>query len=300
MSGWYISPIAGLAHLRVESTDLAKWSEYAVSVLGFAPGESGPGRLTFRADERAARLIVTEGAEDRIAGIGWEVRGRERWEELRSRLEKAGIDAEHLSGDAARQVSAAQAMCFTDPSGFPLDLVLAPFTEPVRPFVSPTGARFVTGDQGFGHVTLLASHYDEIVHFYTEVLGFHVRESIDLAIKATFASCNPRQHAVAILDGNGTSRFDHLMLEVDEIDVMGRALDRVLDGAAPLMVGLGRHWNDLMISFYMQTPAGFLIEYGFGGRRVEVPDTWTEVQQAGVGGASRWGHRPTELAPKYY
>jgi 3,4-dihydroxy-9,10-secoandrosta-1,3,5(10)-triene-9,17-dione 4,5-dioxygenase len=289
-----------LSHLRVESTDPAKWSEYAVSVLGMMPGESGGGRWTFRADERAARLIVSEGAEDRIAGIGWEARGRERWEELNGRLDKAGIEVERLSKEGAREISAAQAVRFTDPAGFPIELVLSPFTEPVRPFVSPTGARFVTEDQGFGHVTLLASHYDEIVHFYTEVLGFHVRETIDLAIQATFASCNPRQHAVAILDGKGTSHFDHLMLEVDEIDVMGRALDSVLDGAAPLIVGLGRHWNDLMISFYMQTPTGFLIEYGYGGRRVEVPDTWTEVQQAGVGGASRWGHRPTELAPKYY
>jgi 3,4-dihydroxy-9,10-secoandrosta-1,3,5(10)-triene-9,17-dione 4,5-dioxygenase len=286
MTGWYASPIAGLSHLRVESTDLDKWSEYAVSVLGMMPGPDDGARRTFRADERAARLIVAPGPEDRITGIGWEVRGRERWEELNGRLDKAGMEVERLDAEGARELFARQAMHLTDPSGFPIDLVLAPFTEPVRPFISPTGARFVTGDQGFGHVTLLASHYDEIVHFYTDVLGFHVRETIDLAIKATFASCNPRQHAVAILDGKGTSHFDHLMLEVDEIDVMGRALDRVHDGAAPLIVGLGRHW--------------FLVEYGYGGRRVASPEEWTEVQQAGVGGASRWGHRPTELAPKYY
>ena len=172
-------------------------------------------------------------------------------------------------------------------------VLLRPIVEPIVNFVFPIGVRFVTGEQGLGHVTQVVSAYDESVDFYTRVLGFHVRESIDRAIRATFAGCNSRQHSIALIDGHGASSDHHVMLEVDSIDDMGRALDKVTAGAAPLTVGLGRHWNDLMISFYMASPSGFQIEYGYGGLRID-PRQWTEVQQGGRGGASLWGHVPVE------
>jgi len=46
--------------------------------------------------------------------------------------------------------------------------------------------------------------------------------------------------------------------------------------------------NDHMMSFYMRTPSGFDIEYGWGGR--EVDDSIWQVQYHTSG--SMWGHRP--------
>ena len=56
-------------------------------------------------------------------------------------------------------------------------------------------------------------------------------------------------------------------------------------------MSLGRHANDLMTSFYVRTPSGFEIEFGSGGRLMDM--------QAGepVGQYSEtsiWGHRPPE------
>jgi hypothetical protein len=51
--------------------------------------------------------------------------------------------------------------------------------------------------------------------------------------------------------------------------------------------GLGRHTNDHMTSFYLQTPAGFQIEYGYGGRLID-DRTW---QVHTCNAASTWGHR---------
>ena len=51
---------------------------------------------------------------------------------------------------------------------------------------------------------------------------------------------------------------------------------------------------DGMTSFYMASPSGLQIEYGYGGRRVDNP--WVARSQGGVGGASLWGHRPAEQA----
>src|SRR5262249_32639219 len=80
------------------------------------------------------------------------------------------------------------------------------------------------------------------------------------------------------------------LIEVSDIDAVGRAMDRCLDGLAPMTVSLGRHWNDQMISFYLRTPSGFDIEYGFGGRRVG-PERWGRGGHGGAGRPSAWGRR---------
>ena len=59
------------------------------------------------------------------------------------------------------------------------------------------------------------------------------------------------------------------MLEVDELDHVGRALERVRKHKAPLSATLGRHMNDEMISFYVKSPGGFDVEFGTEGLQVD-------------------------------
>lgn len=290
--------IAGLAYISLESGNVERWAEYGANVLGMQVVRSDDGGIMLRMDERLLRFKITRGAEESVKALAWEVHGRDHWEEVLGRLEKFGTQPKVLSAEEAAARSVSEVAACTDPSGNPLEIVFSPYIEPVNYFVSPTGARFVTGDQGMGHLTMVVTNYDETVRFYTEALGFHVRDHIDRGLRATFASCNPRHHTVALIDGGTHAFLDHVMVEVDSIDMVGRALDRVNAGGAGLTQNLGRHWNDLMISFYMQSPSGFQIEYGNGGRRVD-NSTWVEVRQGGVGGASIWGHDPTDIGPDY-
>jgi 3,4-dihydroxy-9,10-secoandrosta-1,3,5(10)-triene-9,17-dione 4,5-dioxygenase len=80
------------------------------------------------------------------------------------------------------------------------------------------------------------------------------------------------------------------MLEVDDINVVGRALDNCLDQGVPLRTLLGRHTNDHMISFYCDSPSGLTIEYGFGGRQIDNATHETGRYES----ASFWGHRPPD------
>jgi hypothetical protein len=50
---------------------------------------------------------------------------------------------------------------------------------------------------------------------------------------------------------------------------------------------LGRHTNDHMTSFYVNTPSGFFIEYGWGGRVID-RDEWQPHET--FDGPSLWGH----------
>jgi 3,4-dihydroxy-9,10-secoandrosta-1,3,5(10)-triene-9,17-dione 4,5-dioxygenase len=78
----------------------------------------------------------------------------------------------------------------------------------------------------------------------------------------------------------------HMMVEVPDMDEVGRALDRRHKHGAKLMATLGRHVNDRMTSFYLLSPSGFAIEYGYGGRVVD----WSRNVVHQTTEVSLWGH----------
>ena len=81
-----------------------------------------------------------------------------------------------------------------------------------------------------------------------------------------FLGCNPRHHSLALAPMPAPAGIVHLMIEVATLDDVGRALERCAPAEAPVSASLGRHANDLMVSFYVRTPGGFDIEYGTDGR----------------------------------
>ena len=78
------------------------------------------------------------------------------------------------------------------------------------------------------------------------------------------------------------------MFETNERDDVGAAFDRAWATDLPIPNGLGRHDNDGMFSFYLQTPAGFQIEVGHGAR--VVTDDWDDNRR--YDRISAWGHQP--------
>ena len=82
-------------------------------------------------------------------------------------------------------------------------------------------------------------------------------------------------------------RMWHFMLEANSIDDVGSALDLASKTGVPVVSTLGRHSNDQMVSFYMSTPSGVEVEYGWGGRLVD-DATW-QVQRHDRG--TLWGHK---------
>lgn len=139
------------------------------------------------------------------------------------------------------------------------------------------GGPFVTGEQGLGHIVLFVPDLERGHHFFQDVLGLVVSDDIESGpMHVRFYHCPgraARHHTVALTAIPARVGLHHLMLEVAEIDDVGRALDLVKKRGIPVQMDLGRHPNDLMTSFYVRTPSGFDIEYGTGG--VVVDDaTW--------------------------
>lgn len=290
--------IRSLGYLRIEATDMEAWREYGLKVLGMVEGYgSDPDALYLRMDEFPYRLVIFPGESDRLAQAGWEVAHAEELQEMRERLDAHGVAYKEGTADQLAERQVDELISFGDPSGNTLEIFHGIALQHRR-VVSPYGHSFVTGEQGMGHV-VLSTHDDAAsLQFYRDVLGFRLRDSMRLPPQAVgrteddppawlrFFGCNPRHHSLAFLPMPTPSGIVHLMIEVENTDDVGLCLDRAQRRKVPMSATMGRHVNDLMLSFYMQTPGGFDVEFGCEGRQVS-DENWIARESTAV---SLWGH----------
>ncbi len=290
--------IRSLGYLRIEATDMAAWREYGLKVLGMVEGSgTDPDALYLRMDDFPARLVISPGSADRLAVTGWEVAHAAELAELRSRLDAASVPYKEGTPEELADRRVDELISFDDPSGNTQEVFHGVALQHRR-VVSPYGHKFVTGEQGLGHVVLSTKDDEASLRFYRDVLGFRLRDSMRLPPQLVgrpadgppawlrFFGCNPRHHSLAFLPMPTPSGIVHLMVEVENTDDVGLCLDRAIRRKVPMSATLGRHVNDLMLSFYMKTPGGFDVEFGCEGRQVD-DDNWIARESTAV---SLWGH----------
>jgi 3,4-dihydroxy-9,10-secoandrosta-1,3,5(10)-triene-9,17-dione 4,5-dioxygenase len=291
--------VRSLGYLRIESADVAAWREFGTRVLGMVEGRGpDPAAVYLRMDDFPARLIITPGEGERLLACGWEVAGDDDLAEIGRALDRAGVAVKSGTAAELAERRVGQMLRCDDPSGNALEIFSGAALEH-RPASSPYGNRFVTGWLGMGHVVLPVADGDAALRFYTEVLGFRLRDSMRMApelfggpaggppLWMRFLGCNPRHHSLALAPFPAPAGIVHLMIEVAALDDVGRAMDRCTRRGARMSATLGRHANDLMVSFYVATPGGFDIEYGTDGRLVD-DATWISRETTAI---SLWGHR---------
>jgi hypothetical protein len=93
---------------------------------------------------------------------------------------------------------------------------------------------------------------------------------------------------LALLNVTGEKRLHHFMIQMDDIDDVGRSYDRCVASEFDPVVTIGRHTNDRMISFYAMTPSGIAVEIGAHGKLIDDSSWIPNSYNAG----SFWGHRP--------
>lgn len=291
-----MSLIKSLGYVKVQATDMARWRQFAFDTLGFAEGTGpDPETLYLRMDERAARIIVAPGDVDRIITAGWEVRDRAALEELKRVLEGAGVVYKQLSLAEADARRVEEVIAFDDSAGNSLEVFHGAVLDH-SPVITPHGARFVTGEQGLGHVVLPAVDVNGLFDFYTDVLGFKSRGAFRVPtppefgpVRVRFMGVNQRHHSLAICPSMNLRdpKLIHLMVEVDTLDAVGQALDRVNRDHFQLSSSLGRHTNDKMVSFYVRAPGDWDIEFGTDGMKVD--ETYYTAEE--ITADSYWGHQ---------
>jgi 2,3-dihydroxybiphenyl 1,2-dioxygenase len=274
-----------LAYVGIEVPDPASLDTFFGEVIGLTAGDEPH---TWRNDGKARRVIVEAGDRTDATYVAFEAASVEVFERVVDRLGAVEADG------AARRVERLARVAA--PWGVDVEIVLG-LADAATPFESaamPGG--FLTEGVGFGHCVFATPNFDESHRFLTEGLGLGQSDWLEMEIAAgielevRFYHCNARHHTVALAKApfQLPQTLHHLMFETKTTDDVGAAFDRAWATDLGIPNGLGKHDNDGMFSFYVQSPAGFQVEVGHGAK--VVGDDWNENRK--YDRISSWGHQP--------
>jgi 2,3-dihydroxybiphenyl 1,2-dioxygenase len=278
-----------LGYVGVRAKDLDDWASYGTGLLGLQRIDRSRTSLAFRMDDRKQRIVVDADGGEGISFFGWEVGDAAALDALAAHLERARIKVARGSRALADERHVQDLIVFTDPLGNGLEIFHGAETaaEPFKPGRSISGFR--TGPLGLGHVVFNVDSretIEQLMAFYRDTLGFRLTDYYDHPFVARFLHLNPRHHSLAFIQ-TGKNAVHHIMMELFSFDDVGQAYDIALGQEGRVGVTLGRHTSDFITSFYSFTPSGFMVEYGWGARSIDV-DSWQATERKE--GPSLWGH----------
>jgi 2,3-dihydroxybiphenyl 1,2-dioxygenase len=286
-----------LGYVGIRAKDLGDWASYGSGLLGLQRIDRSRSTLAFRMDDRKQRLIVDADGGEGIGFFGWEVADASMLDTLAAQLENNAIKVAHGTRALADERHVRDLIVLRDPVGNRLEIFHGAETtmEVFKPGRSISGFR--TGPLGLGHVVLNVDKpetIDRLMVFYRDTLGFRLTDYYSEPFVARFLHLNPRHHSLAFIQ-TGKNAVHHIMMELFSFDDVGQGYDLALGEEGRVAVTLGRHTSDFITSFYTRTPSGFMVEYGWGARSIDV-DTWRAYERKE--GPSIWGHNRSWLSPE--
>ncbi|MEU6580540.1 VOC family protein [Nocardia sp. NPDC046763] len=285
--------IQELSYVGIASPRAEEWRSYGTDFLGAMLTEDGPdGAVRLAVDDINYRIAIHPGTEDEFRYAGWGLANETDLRAYVDQLTEQGIDVQWGDARLCRERQVAELAWFCDPWGLRHELTWGKAALPLsfRPGRAMKG-RFVTGGQGLGHVVFEVPDIEAANKFYSSLLGFRLSDRIiGDSFHVRFYHINGRHHSLALSQNPGHIGFNHMMLEYEEMDDLGTAIDLQAAHGVETMQTLGRHTNDLMTSTYVASPSGLQIELGHGGL---VVDDLSWVART-FHKPSYWGHkRPT-------
>jgi extradiol dioxygenase len=238
--------IKALGYLGFESPEAKAWEKFGPEIFGLGLTEPGNDETVYlRMDDRHHRIAIHPGKADRLAYIGWELRGSAVFaaavEELHSK--KLDVTLGSPAECAERQVQGLARI--HDPAGYVHEVFYGP-TLIANSFLpgKPMGG-FVADGNGVGHVVVVVPELTrELDDFATGVLGFELFSGAPADLgqhggpKPQFYRCNRRTHCFAYVGIPGMRGVQHICIEANRLDDVGRAYDLVQERNLPMTLSL--------------------------------------------------------------
>jgi len=291
-----MSEISNLAYLNFGVSDLDAWERFAIDTIGFQVGCRTEKSLSLRMDQNVHRVILEKDGTDDIRAAGWTFDTEQELEAFVSHVRSCNVQVDPMSSELLRNRRVEKGYLIEDPIGFRHELVTGPEILPIsQPFVSrKLKNAFVTGSLGMGHFLPLARDGAKSVTFFKDILKLrvsdYIREEIapGVVIDATFFHTKTgRHHSLATAPAPTGKILNHFMVQVMDMNDVGMAYDRCQAAGYHMVMELGHHPNDEMFSFYVRTPSGFALEFGWGGLVIDDAN-WEVVRYSQL---HDWGHR---------
>jgi extradiol dioxygenase len=264
--------ILSLGYLGFEGSRYEEWLTFGPEILGLGLAERGAdGAVCLKMDERKFRFAMHPGPIDRLAYMGWELRDVHAFDAFLKKFERLGIAYELAGPQLLRERGVAGMACVVDPAGYAHELFYGQAFWPYSFIPGRPISGFLAGSLGLGHVVLgVPAFTEDLRRFAVDVLGFQIFSSFEFQMpdaqcaRLEFYRCNARTHVFAYVPYPGLQGIQHVGIDTMHLDDVGTCIDLCAKHDIPISVTLGRNILDATISFYMLTPGGFELEYGFG------------------------------------
>lgn len=281
--------VSQLGYIGFGVRDVDAWAPFAQDVLGMEVVERPDGSLRLRMDEYDHRIALRPTGANDLAYVGWQTLNRAEFETTKAKLLEVGVEYAQGTPEELAERRVADMVKF-DAYGIPMEVFYGPIVQWEKPFRPGRGITgFKTGELGLGHIGLApkkAADAPAVMRIMKDGLGFRISDVAPDGAERFF-HCNGREHTAVVSGAESDVRIGHFMVELKSLDDVGACLDLCEDRGVEITRRLGRHTNDHMVSFYMKSPSGFGIEYGWGGRLVD-DATWPVMKYDRF---NMWGHR---------
>lgn len=291
-----------MGYIVIESNRLQDWKRFGEEGLGLHVDVANAHEVAFRLDAHQRRIIIEKGPSDDISALGWHVASDDVLQVILQRSQQRGV---HVKQGDARAASLRGVNAFWElrgPKGLPIELFVDPITtnEPLAMLCSG----FNTGDCGMGHVAIVSRQPEKMLAFWQDIFDARLSDYIEqpmsgLMLDITFLRLNPRHHSIAIAATRGVrmnpirTRIQHFNIEANTLEDLTAAYQRCKKLGYKIAHGIGQHPNDRELSFYVLTPSGFEMEYGWAPIAVD-ESRWQPVIHSGI---SIWGHHNEDVSP---
>jgi catechol 2,3-dioxygenase len=255
-----MSGVKKFEHATLRVTDLEAAVEFYTDVLGLVELDRAEGTVYLGCglDENYDLGLVERGTG--LYHFAVRVPADETLSTAESRLSEAGIDVERTGGAEPGQTGGVR---FSLPSGVDMELVTVADTDYHHPTESVGDRRRVT-PRDVDHVNVMSWDVDRDLAVLTDHLDFRVSDKIvgesGFTIQA-WARRGEFHHDVALSTADNVAyTLHHLSFEMEGIDHIKAACDRLTDAGHRLELGPNRHNAGANNFAYLWTPGGNRIE----------------------------------------
>lgn len=264
-----------LGYATLQVTDLERTARFYDDLVGLERCEAPEGEVWLRCSDKPYDIVLVEGDEPGLAAVGFEIENEKELQKAFDHIAGCGYSPEWTDSESCARHRVKAGFTFRNPdTGLLLDYYHG--QEIVAPF-EPTLAKIAR----LGHVVLNVADYPTAHKFWVESLGLAISDHVPGRIAFLRAWPNALHHSFALVQGE-TDGLNHVNFMVEDIDDIGKGMNRMKKADVPIVFGPGRHEPSTSIFLYWLDPDGMSVEYSFGMEEIHEHDE----------------HVPRELEPK--
>jgi catechol 2,3-dioxygenase-like lactoylglutathione lyase family enzyme len=218
-----------LGHATIATPDLEAQTDYYGRILGLSVIERSKDRVILGSKQGLEAIELVKGKAGDLKRLSFQVAPGSDLGDVAKELTTMGFKCERRNGISP---GIAEAVTFEDPKGTQLDI----FAE--YKFAKLDGIPSIFNILKLGHVAYRVLDVQQIVKFYTDVLGFRVSDwRGDFFV---FMRCNTDHHSLNfIIDEK--PQLHHIAFEVIDWSEIHKAIDYLAHNNVHLVWGPGRH-----------------------------------------------------------